>query len=106
MTDAADIETLLRRALAPVDPPAHMSERLESRLVQITELAADELEAWEAETLRDPRNWTRVARPAAAAVIGASAGTALIVLRKQRRARREAVPLAQRALRDVTRLIR
>ena len=106
MTEPVDFEAMLRRALAPVDPPIELSQRLESRLVQITELAADELEAWEAETLRDPRNWTRVARPAAAAVVGAGAGTALVVLRKQRRARRDAVPLLRRAVRDATRLIR
>ncbi len=94
MTDAADFESLLRRALAPVEPPADLTDRLESRLVQLTELAADELDAFEADTLRDPRNWTRVARPAAAAVVGAGAGTALVLLRKQRRARREAVPRA------------
>jgi hypothetical protein len=94
VTDAADFESLLRRALAPVEPPADLTDRLESRLVQLTELAADELDAFEADTLRDPRNWTRVARPAAAAVVGAGAGTALVLLRKQRRARREAVPRA------------
>jgi len=74
----ADFEALLRRALAPVEPPADLVQRLESTLVSLTELAAGELEAWELSAMRDPRNW---ARPAAAAVVGASAGTALVVLR-------------------------
>jgi hypothetical protein len=66
MSEAArhpDLEALLRRALAPVEPPADLAERLEGRLTEITELAAEELEAWEIGAMRDPRNW---ARPAAA----------------------------------------
>ena len=53
-------------------------------LVSLTELAQDELEAWELSAMRDPRNWVR---PAAAAVVGASAGTALVVLRVRARHR-------------------
>ncbi len=83
MTDATDFEALLRRALAPVEPPTQMAERLEARLTTITELAADELEAWELSAMRDPRNW---ARPAAAVVVGAGAGTALVLLRARRQA--------------------
>src|SRR6266852_4071908 len=63
MSDAADFELLLRQALTPVDPPADMSERIEGTLVNLTEIAADELEAWELSAMRDPRNW---ASPAAA----------------------------------------
>lgn len=74
----ADFEALLRRALAPVEPPADLVQRLESTLVSLTELASGELEAWELSAMRDPRNWMR---PAAAAVVGASAGSALVVLR-------------------------
>jgi len=73
-----DLETLLRRALAPIEPPADLTDRLEARLQTITELAADELEAWELSAMRDPRNW---ARPAAAVVVGGAAGAALVVLR-------------------------
>ncbi len=51
---------------------------MELTLVNLTELAQDELEAWELSAMRDPRNWVR---PAAAAVVGAGAGTALVVLR-------------------------
>ena len=84
MTEAAtSFEALLREALAPVEPPADLAERLEGALQSITEMAADELEAWELSAMRDPRNWVR---PAAALVAGGAAGTALVVLRARRRA--------------------
>ena len=41
-----DFEALLREALAPVDPPEDLLDRLEIRLVNLTELAQDEFEAW------------------------------------------------------------
>jgi hypothetical protein len=88
---AADFETLLRQAFAPVDPPAGLSQRLESRLTRITELAVDELDAWELQAMRDPRNWTRAARPAAAGLVAAGAGTAVVLLRARRRAKRGAM---------------
>jgi hypothetical protein len=78
-----NFELLLREALAPVEPPADLVERVESTLETITEMAADELEAWELSAMRDPRNWVR---PAAALVAGGAAGTALVVLRARRRA--------------------
>ncbi len=84
MSEAApNFESLLREALSPVDPPEDLALRLEDALYSITELAAEELEAWELSTMRDPRNW---ARPAAAAVAGGAAGTALVLLRSRRRA--------------------
>jgi hypothetical protein len=79
----SSFEALLYEALAPVEPPADLAERLESTLTAITEIAADELEAWELSAMRDPRNW---ARPAAAVVVGSAAGTALVLLRARRRA--------------------
>jgi hypothetical protein len=79
-----DFEALLREALSPVDPPETLTARLEMALVSLTELAQDELEAWELKTMRDPRNWVR---PAAAVLIGAGAGTALVVLRVRTRHR-------------------
>jgi len=83
MTEAAsNFETLLREALAPVEPPADLVERLEGALTSITEMAADELEAWELSAMRDPRNWVR---PAAAVMVGGAAGAALILLRARRR---------------------
>ena len=79
-----NFELLLREALAPVEPPADLVERVESALQAITEMAADELEAWELSAMRDPRNWLR---PAAALVLGGTAGTALVLLRARRRSR-------------------
>jgi hypothetical protein len=81
---AADFEALLREALAPIDPPAELAKRLELTLVNLTELAHEELESWELRAMRDPRNWVR---PAAAAVVGATAGTALVALRVRSRHR-------------------
>jgi hypothetical protein len=77
-----NFELLLREALAPVEPPADLVERVENALLAITEMAADELDAWELSAMRDPRNWVR---PAAALVAGGAAGTALVLLRARRR---------------------
>jgi hypothetical protein len=85
MTEAAsgsNFEGLLRQALAPVEPPEDLAQRLESTLTSLTELAAEELESWELSAMRDPRNWVR---PAAAVVVGSTAGVALILLRARRR---------------------
>ena len=79
-----DFEALLREALTPVEPPADLAVRLEVTLISLTELAQDELESWELSSMRDPRNWVR---PAAAAVVGVTAGTALVVLRVRGRHR-------------------
>jgi hypothetical protein len=107
MSDAGagshDFEALLRRALAPVEPPADLADRLESTLQGITELSAAELESWELSAMRDPRNWVR---PVAAIVIGGAAGTGLVLLRARRRAaqRRRHSGIgdaAERALREV-----
>ena len=102
-------EHLLREALAPVEPPADLANRLEGALTSITELAAEELEAWELSAMRDPRNW---ARPAAALVAGGAAGTALVILRARHRAHDRGGPAAgltaardtaERAVRDLGR---
>jgi hypothetical protein len=110
MTEAApNFESLLREALSPVEPPEDLTLRLEVTLQSITELAADELEAWELSAMRDPRNW---ARPAAAAVAGGAAGTALVLLRARRRAHADVSrrgvlggtrKTAERALSDIRR---
>jgi hypothetical protein len=110
MTEAmSTLEILLREALAPVEPPAALAERLESTLQSITEMAVDELEGWELSAMRDPRNW---ARPAAAVVAGGAAGTALVLLRTRRRAHADVShrgvlggtrETAERALRDIRR---
>jgi hypothetical protein len=100
---AAEFELLLREALRPIEPPADLVKRLESTLVSLTEAAQEELEAWELSAMSDPRNWVR---PAAAAVVGVSAGTALVVLRVRARHRsrrqqsRNLFELAGRTLRD------
>jgi hypothetical protein len=101
---AADFVALLREALSPVDPPADLAQRLELTLVNLTELAQEELDAWELKAMRDPRNWVR---PAAAAIVGVSAGTALVVLRVRARHRvsvqrsNNLLELAQRTAHDV-----
>jgi hypothetical protein len=107
MTEAAhNLESLLREALAPVEPPADLVERLEGTLLSITEMAADELEAWELSAMRDPRNW---ARPAVALVAGGAAGAALVLLRARRREQLARGGLhgvrdsAERTLRDLSR---
>lgn len=99
-----EFEARLRAALHPVEPPQDLAVRLERTLVSLTELAADELEAWELSAMRDPRNWVR---PAAAAVVGAGAGAALVVLRARTRHRRRraqsanVLDLAERTVRDL-----
>jgi hypothetical protein len=107
MTEAmSNLEVLLREALAPVEPPAALAERLESTLQSITEMAVDELEAWELSAMRDPRNW---ARPAAAIVVGGAAGAALVILRARHRAHDSPGALegvresAERTMRDLGR---
>jgi hypothetical protein len=80
--EATNLEALLREALPPVDPPADLVLRLERTLVNLTELAQEELESWELSAMRDPRNWVR---PVAAVVVSATAGSALVVLRVRRR---------------------
>jgi hypothetical protein len=104
-----DIEARLRAALAPVDPPEHVQERLELALGSLVELAADELEAWELGAMRDPRNWPRAALAPAAIVVGTGAAAGLVLLRTQRRRHRRRAQsntpreLAARTLRDAAR---
>ena len=97
-----DFERMLRMALTPVDPPESLQRRVETTLQELTDAAVDELEGWELSSMRDPRNWVR---PVVATAVGASAGTALVVLRvRQERRKRAAqsrnpLDLAQRTLR-------
>jgi hypothetical protein len=81
-----NFEEIIRRALAPVEPPEDLPARLETTLRSLTELAADELEGWELSSMRDPRNWVR---PVAAVAIGTAAGAGLIVLGWRRQHRRQ-----------------
>jgi hypothetical protein len=105
-----NIEARLKRALAPVEPPEELTLRLETTLGSLVELAADELEAWELSSMRDPRNWPRAAlRPAAAVLVGSGAAVGLVVLRTRRKRHKRraqahnALDLAERTLRDVAR---
>ena len=95
---AAEFESLLREALSPVDPPAGLDQRLERTLVSLTELAQEELDSWELSAMRNPRNWVR---PVAAAVVGVTAGSALVVLRV--RARHRASPQPSENVLELTR---
>jgi hypothetical protein len=101
-----NIETLLKLALSPVEPPEELEARLETTLGSLVDMAAEELEAWELSTMRDPRNWVR---PVAAAAVGSAAAVGLVVVRTQRRRhkrRREAnsaVDLLGRTMRDFAR---
>jgi hypothetical protein len=107
MSDAYDIEAALRRALAPIDPPAELELRLEATLTSLVEVAVDELDSFELAAIKDPRNWPGAAlRPAFAVVVGTGAAVGLVVLRTQRRRhKRRAVSrgvldLAERTVRD------
>lgn len=86
MSSSFDIEGLLRDALAPVEPPEELGDRLVRALSQITEVAAEELSDWELAAMSDPRNWVK---PAAAVTAGSVAGVALILLRARRRHRHQ-----------------
>src|SRR4029079_17319189 len=87
---ARDVESLLRSALRPIEPPEKLSGRVEETLSAVTQAAAEELSAWADElsesdlrSLRDPRNWVR---PAAAIAAGgvAAGGLVLVELRRHR----------------------
>ncbi|HWH10299.1 MAG TPA: YtxH domain-containing protein [Solirubrobacteraceae bacterium] len=96
MGEAINVELLLHRALAPVDPPERLATQLAATLQSITDMAAEELEGWELAAMRDPRNWVR---PAAALVVGSAAGAALVLLRARQR-HRDRPPASIGELRD------
>jgi hypothetical protein len=81
---SGDVEQLLRRALAPVEPPEDLSTRVRSTLQSISDMAAEELEGWERVAMRDPRNWVR---PAVALISGSIAGAGLVLLGRHRAGR-------------------
>lgn len=101
MSEAFDVERLLRSALMPVEPSGALTDRLEVRLSEWTELATDELADWELSAMRDPRNW---GRPVAAAVVGGAAAGALVLVRARQQHRKRQVSglrALERSLKDV-----
>ncbi len=102
----SDFESLLKRALSPVEPPKELEARLELTFGSLVDMAAEELEAWELSSMRDPRNWVR---PVAAAAVGSGAAIGLVLVRTQRRRHKRrneshgAVDLLNRTLRDFAR---
>jgi hypothetical protein len=84
-----DVESMLRSALRPIEPPENLAGRVEETLSAVTEAAAEELSAWaeelsesELRSLRDPRNWVR---PAAAIAAGGIAAGGLVLVEFRRR---------------------
>ena len=101
MTELGDVETLLRLALVPVEPPEALGDRLERGLSELADAAAGELADWELSTMRDPRNW---GRPVAAVLVGGTAAGVLVLVRaRQQQRKREltGVRALQRGVRDV-----
>ena len=102
----SDFESLLKRALSPVEPPKELEARLELTFGSLVDMASEELEAWELSSMRDPRNWVR---PVAAAAVGSGAAIGLVLVRTQRRRHKRrneshgAVDLLNRTLRDLAR---
>ena len=87
----SEVERLLRSALVPIDPPISLTDRLERRLTEQVDAAADELADWELSAMRDPRNW---ARPVSAAVVlTAASGTLVLVRARQQHKKRQTTPL-------------
>ena len=93
-----------RGADARSSRPRDLAERLEVTLVNLTELAQEELEAWELSAMRDPRNWVRPGRgrgrrrAAPAPRSSCSASAAATASRKQQS--RNLLELAERTLQD------
>ena len=100
----ANVEALLREALAPVEPPVRMTEQLESTFAALAEAAQEEPDSWELAMMRDPRNWVR---PLVAAGVTVTAGSALVAIRvrnRQQARRKQSTTLmeyAERTLQDI-----
>jgi hypothetical protein len=84
----SDVERLLRSALVPIDPPVSLIDRLERRLTEHVDAAAEELADWELRAMKDPRNWVRPI--GAAAVLAAASGSLVIVRARQQHKKRGA----------------
>ena len=88
MSEAFDVEALLRNALVPVEPPEALSDRLERGLSELTDAAAGELAEWELAAMADPRNW---GRPVAAVVVGSAAAGALVLVRARQQQKKRKI---------------
>jgi hypothetical protein len=101
MSDAERVERLLRLALAPVEPPEALSDRLERGLSELTDAAVEELAEWELSAMSDPRNWVR---PAAAVVVGGLAAGGLVLVRarqQQKKRQTSGLKALEKSMRDV-----
>jgi hypothetical protein len=97
----SEIEQRLRYALVPVEPPRSLTDRLDARLTELTDAAADELAKSELRAMSDPRNWLR---PVAAAAVCGLAGGALVLVRARQQQRKRHVPgitALERGVREV-----
>lgn len=105
MAELSDTERLLRYALAPVEPPVALGDRVERHLALVAGAAAEELADWELSAMRDPRNWVR---PVAAAAVGGAAAGALVLVRARQhhRARPGGIRALDRSAREVGRGLR
>src|SRR3954464_9725872 len=81
-----NFEDIIRRALAPVEPPEDLAQRMETTLWSLTEPAADQLEGLGRSPMPAPRNWVR---PVAAVAVGTAAGVGLVLLGWRRQHRRQ-----------------
>src|SRR3954464_9265617 len=94
----SDLERLLQGALVPVDPPVDLAERLERRLPAVTDAAVDEIADWDPSAFASPRRWARLV---AAGVVGAGAGTALVVVRARQKQKRGVSSAFRKGMREV-----
>jgi hypothetical protein len=99
----SEVERLLRSALAPVEPPVGLTDRLEARLTAVTDAAVHELAEFDSDAMRDPRNW---GRPIAAAAVVGVAGAALIVVRARQQHKKRHVRAIQALEQSVTEVSR
>jgi hypothetical protein len=106
VAELSDTERLLSTALAPVDPPDRLADRLERHLTLVAGAAAEELADWELSAMRDPRNWVR---PVAAVAVGGAAAGALVLVRARQHARHQrkgGLRAVDRSAREVARGLR
>ena len=99
----SEVERLLEYALVPVEPPGDLTDRLERRLLELTDAAVDELAGWDPSALRDPRRWARLI---GAGVVAVGAGGGLILVRARRQRDARGLRAVQRGVREVATEVR